>query len=190
MWSSLVSFASCTRDVSTTGEIEFTDSRRPHHPFHVRYNPDEDDYDPVNMVIKVSPADALRLQMSQLEVQLQKLRWTSGAHGSAVRDRSIVGHYEVVAREIEEELRLLDKELQTLNELDKEHKVFYTEEMLSNLDKALLEHMDTKGLGNFGMKSSKRPIFNRSPSNTSTTASLATSAEHFEWEQAFSTIDI
>lgn len=190
MWSSLVSFASCTEDVSTKGYIEFTDSRRPHHHCHVRYNPDEDDYDPANMVIEVTPADALRLQMSQLEVQLQKLRWASGAQSSAVRDRSTVGHYEVVAREIEEELRLLDKELQTLNELDKDHKVFFTEEMLSNLDKALMEHMDTNGLGYFCMKSSKQPIFNRSPSNTSTTASLATSAEHFECEQAFSTIDI
>merc|ERR1719265_1317674 len=91
------------------------------------------------MVIKATPADALRVQMCQLEEQLQKLQWTSGAQSSSVGDRSTVEHYEAVAKEIEEELRLLDKELQTLNELDK---VFFTEEMVNNLDKALMEHMD------------------------------------------------
>jgi hypothetical protein len=127
--------------------------------------------------------------MCQLEGQLQKLRWTSGAQSSSVRDCSTVEHYKVVAREIEEELRLLDKELQTLNELDR---IVFTEEVVNNLDKALMEHMDTKALQNLSMQSitkrSKRPKGSkcstdgssistsfRSRSNSSTTASVGTS---------------
>eukprot|EP00746_Dinoflagellata_sp_MGD_P085522 gnl/MRDRNA2_/MRDRNA2_33848_c0_seq2.p1 gnl/MRDRNA2_/MRDRNA2_33848_c0~~gnl/MRDRNA2_/MRDRNA2_33848_c0_seq2.p1 ORF type:complete len:216 (-),score=52.84 gnl/MRDRNA2_/MRDRNA2_33848_c0_seq2:768-1415(-) len=149
MLSSLFSFPTCAQVESTRGKTSAF-SKRPHRGDHARYNPDQDEYDPVNMVIKATPADALRVQMCQLEGQLQKLQWTIGAQSSCVRDRSTVEHYETVAREIEDERRLLEKQLQSLNELDK---VFSTKEMASNLDKALMEHMDTKSMQNICMRS-------------------------------------
>jgi len=98
-------------DLLCLGEWQSQSLRQPHHHRHARYNPDEDEYDPANMVIEGTPADALRVEMRQLEEQLQKLRWTSGAQSSSIRDCSIVQHYEAVAGEIEEELRLLHKAL-------------------------------------------------------------------------------